>query len=155
MDFDNKLANLEAEHQTLIFKDFGCNTASEIGFYLIEKAKMEQKAITIDITVRGQQLFHCALEGTTIENDQWIKRKNRVTSKFKKSSYFISVLLKSMNKSIEEAYDLSSEEYAPFGGSCPVITELDGFIGTIAVSGLADHQDHEMVIAAIKWYLGK
>lgn len=155
MNFDKKLAELELEHSTLRFRNFNCDTAIEIGFYIIEKAKKEQKSITIDITIGSQQLFHCALEGTTAENDQWVKRKKRVTLKFKKSSYYISILLKSINKSIEEVYDLSSVDYAPFGGSYPIITDLNGFIGTITVSGLADHEDHEMVIDAIKWYLNK
>lgn len=153
MNFDEKLAELQLEHSTLVFKEFNNDMALKIGLYLVEKAKKEQKSITVDITAEGQQLFHCALEGTTFENDQWIIRKNKVTSKFQKSSYYISLLLKSQNKTIEEAYNLSSMEYAAFGGSYPIITKLTGFIGTITVSGLADHMDHEMVTDAIKWLI--
>lgn len=154
MNFDKKLTDLELEHSTLVFREFNSDIALEIGLYLVEKAKKEQKSITVDITMGAQQLFHCALEGTTFENDQWIIRKNRVTLQFHKSSYYISILLKSRNKSIEEAYNLSSSQYAPFGGSYPIITELDGFIGTITVSGLADNEDHEMVVDAINWFFG-
>lgn len=147
------LAGLELEHSTLRFPEFTCKSALDIGSFLVEKAKSGQKPITIDITAGQQQLFHCALEGTTYDNDQWVIRKNRVVNKFKKSSYYISILLMSQNKSIEEAYGLSSVEYAPFGGSYPILTESDSFIGTITVSGLPDHEDHEMVVDAIKWHL--
>lgn len=155
LDFHQKLVDLELEHGSLSFPEFNCNSALEIGLYLIERAQKEHKAITVDITIEGQQIFHCALEGTTYENDLWVKRKNRVTLKFQKSSYYISLLLKSQNKTIEEAYELSSVWYAAFGGAYPIITEERGFIGTITVSGLPDHEDHEMVVDAIKWYLGK
>lgn len=153
LDFEQKLADLELEQRTLVFRDFNCDSAQEIGFLLVKQGRAEQKSITIDITIGSHQLFHCALEGTTDENDQWVIRKNRVASKFQKSSYYISILLMSQNKSIEDAYGLSSVEYAPFGGAYPIITVDHGFVGTITVSGLPDYEDHEMVVNAIKWYL--
>lgn len=153
IDLDQVLTDLEFEHRNLVFQEFNSNTSLEVGLYLIGKAKEDQKEITVDITLGKQQLFHCALEGTSFENDEWIARKNRVTLKFQKSSYYISILLKSQNKSIEEAYDLSSDDYAPFGGAYPIITQNGGFVGTITVSGLPDYEDHEMVVNGIKWYL--
>jgi uncharacterized protein (UPF0303 family) len=153
LNFEQKLADLDLEHRTLIFQEFNSNIALEIGLILVNQARAEQKSITVDITMGSHQLFHCALEGTTDENDQWVIRKNRVAIKFQKSSYYISMLLKFQNKTIEEAYDLSSVEYAPFGGAYPIITVNNGFIGTITVSGLPDYEDHEMVVNAVKWYL--
>jgi uncharacterized protein (UPF0303 family) len=153
LNFEQKLADLDLEHRTLIFQEFNSNIALEIGLLLVNQARAEQKSITVDITMGSHQLFHCALEGTTDENDQWVIRKNRVAIKFQKSSYYISMLLRFQNKTIEEAYDLSSVEYAPFGGAYPIITVNNGFIGTITVSGLPDYEDHEMVVNAVKWYL--
>lgn len=153
-EYDKKLAELEVQHNSLQFDDFTNKTALDIGFYLIKKAQEGNKSITVDIAIGPQQLFHCALEGTTNDNDNWVIRKNRVTNKFHKSSYYISVLLKSKNITIEEEYGLSSADYAPFGGSYPVFVTGKGLAGTITVSGLLDHEDHEMVVDAIEWYLG-
>ncbi len=152
---EEALTRLESEHESLIFPGFDCNAAFRLGMYLVRKARRENKAVAIDITVGRHQVFHCALEGTDWGNDRWIKRKSRVASKFKKSSYYIGTLLKLQNQTIEEAYGLSADRYAPFGGSYPIITGKDGFIGTITVSGLPDHEDHEMVVDAIRWYLGR
>ena len=44
----------------------------------VETARRENKVVTIDVTVNGQQLFHAALPGTSPDNDQWVQRKNRV-----------------------------------------------------------------------------
>jgi uncharacterized protein (UPF0303 family) len=123
--------------------------------HLVRKARLEKKAVAIDISIGKHQVFHCALEGTDHENDRWIKRKSRLASKFRKSSYYIGTLLKLQNKTIEEEYGLSADRYAPFGGSYPIITMKEGFVGTITVSGLPDHEDHEMVVAAIRWYLDR
>jgi uncharacterized protein (UPF0303 family) len=155
MDAVKKLEELELEHKELQFNDFTFSAAKEIGLFLIKKAEEEQKSITVDVTVGKQQIFHCALKGTSEENDRWIIRKNRVVDRFQRSSYSVGILLKSQNKSIEEVYGLSADEYAPYGGSYPIMVKDKGFIGTITISGLRQHEDHEMVVEAIKWYLGK
>ncbi|GAL13785.1 hypothetical protein JCM19233_4792 [Vibrio astriarenae] len=53
---------------------------------MIDKAKSENKAITINISRNGQQLFHYAISGTAPENDIWIARKNEVTKRSNRSS---------------------------------------------------------------------
>lgn len=153
LDYKQRISDLELEHSSLKFQMFTCCTALDIGLFLTEKAKRENKIVTIDITVGQHQLFHYALEGTTPENDQWIIRKNRVTNRFQKSSLYISLFLRSKNRSIEEEFGLSSIDYAPFGGSYPIFLNDGRFIGTITVSGLPDHEDHQMVVDSIKWHM--
>jgi uncharacterized protein (UPF0303 family) len=62
-------------------------------------------------------------------------------------------LLKAKGKRIEEAYLLSESRYAPHGGCFPVIVKDTGVIGTITVSGLAQEDDHKLVVQAIREYL--
>ena len=147
------LEKLEWQHQRLRFKSFSFDQAHIIGQYLVKAAKDRGLAVTIDIMYKGQQLYHIALEGTTDDNDHWVKRKNRVVNYFKMSSYYMSILLKSEGKTIEEKYELDSKDYAAFGGAYPIMLEDNTCVGTITVSGLPDHEDHRLVVEAIEWYL--
>jgi uncharacterized protein (UPF0303 family) len=64
-------------------------------------------------------------------------------------------LLKSKGRRLEEAYLLSESDYAPHGGCFPVIVKDTGVIGTITVSGLAQEDDHKLVVQAITDYLAR
>jgi uncharacterized protein (UPF0303 family) len=152
-DFDEILKELEEQEKTLCFNEFTPETALEVGLNLVDRAKRENKAIAIDITKHGHQLFHYAFEGTSPDNDQWIARKNRVVNRFYKSSLYMHIRLKKLGKSIEEKYNLSSYEYAPYGGAFPIIVRNVGAVGTITVSGLTQEEDHEIVVWVIGEYL--
>lgn len=154
-DFEERLLQLEEEHKALRFELFDSDTALSIGLFILEKAKEGKLPLAVDICCGRQQLFHCALKGTSEENDRWIIRKNRVALKFGKSSYYIRLLLKSKNATIEEYYKISETDYAAYGGAFPVMDIVGSVIGTITVSGLPDYKDHELVVEAIQWYLNK
>lgn len=153
MSTEELLAQLTAEQESLQFARFAFDDALAIGLDLVETARREGKAIAIDVTISGQQLFHAALPGTSPDNDQWIARKNRVVGRFFKSSYFIAKLLESQEKSIEAVYGLPERDYAASGGAVPVSIVGSGVIGTITVSGLPHQEDHAMVVAAIRRHL--
>lgn len=150
---EDLLKELMAEQGSLQFERFDFDDAYAIGLDLVENARRNKRAVTIDVTVNGQQLFHAALPGTSPDNDQWVVRKNRVVGRFFNSSFYIAKLLEAKGKSMEEAFGLSSCDFAPFGGAVPVIVKGAGVIGTITVSGLPDQEDHEMAVEAIRRHL--
>ena len=145
---------LQEEHE-LQFASFNEATAWQIGYHLVERAQREGLAITIDVTRGTHQLFHASLNGTSPDNDEWIKRKVRLVYRLGHSSFYVGHLLKSKGKRIEEAYLLSESEYAPHGGCFPVIVRDTGVIGTITVSGLRQEEDHKLVVGAIRDYLAQ
>jgi uncharacterized protein (UPF0303 family) len=145
---DDILKQLLQEEQELQFTKFNEDTAWKIGSQLVERAARESLPVTIDITRGGHQLFHASLRGTSADNDGWIKRKVRLVYRFGHSSFYVGQLLK-----IEEVYLLSESRYAPHGGCFPVIIKDTGVIGTITVSGLAQEDDHKLVVQAIRDYL--
>lgn len=149
------LKRLLQEEQELQFTKFNEATAWKIGSQLVEQAMQKELPVTIDITRGDHQLFHASLRGASADNDEWIKRKIRLVYRFGHSSFYMGQLLKSKGKRIEEAYLLSESLYAPHGGSFPVIVKDTGMIGTITVSGLAQEDDHELVVQAIRDYLAK
>lgn len=154
-EMEQSLKERQEEEKMLRFSRFTNTMALEIGLSLIEKVKREEKAVAIDITRNGQQLFHYAFEGTSPDNDQWIIRKNRVVNRFLKSSLHVYYLLESQGKTIEERYGLDWSEYADRGGAFPIIVNDVGVVGTITVSGLPHEEDHRLVVEGLKDYLGK
>jgi uncharacterized protein (UPF0303 family) len=147
------IARLKAEHEELQFTRFGFDEAWEIGQDLVAAGRRDALPIAIDISLNGQVLFHAALPGSSPDNDQWIIRKNRVVQRFHMSSFYIASLLRQKKTSIEEKYGLSHADYAPAGGAVPIRVRAVGVVGTITVSGLADHEDHRMVTEAIRRHL--
>ncbi|MGL1892691.1 MAG: heme-degrading domain-containing protein [Spirochaetaceae bacterium] len=152
-NYDNILKKLDKEHNDLQFQSFSNKTALTIGLRLLEIAEEKNLVLTIDITRHNQQLFHYACEGTSKDNDEWIKRKNSVTNHFSKSSFYIKNLLEQNNTTIDQMFYLNQEEYSAFGGSFPIIIKDSGVIGTITVSGLPDEEDHNLVVSTIKDYI--
>lgn len=152
-NYDEIISELEKQERELQFEEFTSETALKLGMSLIEKAKQEQKVISIDITRNGHQLFHYSFNGTSSDNDQWIIRKNRVVNRFNKSSFHVGTLLKKTGETIEEKYMISSSEYSAHGGAFPMIIKNVGTVGTITVSGLPQKEDHDLVVSVIREHL--
>jgi len=153
IDYDSLLKEIETQEKLIQFESFSNERALEIGLMLMEKAKKENKQVSIDITRHGQQLFHYAMAGTTADNDAWIQRKMKVVGRFAHSSHYMGLLLEKKGKSIEEASLVDSWEYAAHGGSFPIIIKNTGVIGTVTVSGLPSSEDHKLVVDVLAQYL--
>jgi uncharacterized protein (UPF0303 family) len=149
-EHEELLKALQQQEQELQFTSFTNDTALEVGMALLQEARKRAKPLTIDITRNGQQLFHFAMTGTSIDNDEWIKRKNNVVKRFGHSSYYIGISLQNIGQTIEEKYLISSSEYAAHGGAFPLIIKDVGVVGTITVSGLPQSEDHELVVNTLK-----
>jgi uncharacterized protein (UPF0303 family) len=152
-DYSILLDNLLQEEKDLQFTEFTNKTAVLVGSAILKRAMEENKSVVVDIQRNGQLLFHGKLDGTTINNDQWIKRKNNVANHFGHSSYYMHVLLKSKQTTIQEDAYLDPNDYAAEGGAFPIIIKNVGQIGTISVSGLPGEEDHGLIVSVIKDFL--
>ena len=152
---DDILKQLLQEEQELQFTKFNEATAWQIGSQLVERSVSKGLPVTIDITRGDHQLFHAGLSGTSADNDEWIKRKVRLVYRFGHSSFYIGQLLKSKGKSLEEAYLIPENIYAPHGGCFPIIIKGSGMVGTITVSGLPQEEDHKLVVQTIREFLAQ
>lgn len=152
-ELDELLASLREEEQHLQFTAFTNETSFELGMRLVDAARRRNLAITIDITRSGQQLFHCAMSGTSQDNDEWIQRKNRVVYRFGHSSYYMGVTYRNQKTTIEEKSLLDPTLYAPHGGAFPVTIRDVGVVGTVTVSGLPQEEDHKLVVSVLKEFL--
>jgi uncharacterized protein (UPF0303 family) len=153
-NYQRLLVKLHRQEEVLQFSEFTNETALALGLALVEAARGENKAVTIDVCRNGQQLFHCALPGTSADNDQWIKRKNRVVNRFGHSSFFMGAFYKSKETTMEESAHLDPDRFAAHGGAFPITVRNVGVVGTVTVSGLPQEEDHDLVIRVLSEHLG-
>jgi uncharacterized protein (UPF0303 family) len=146
-----ELLRQEAELQ---FQRFDNDTALALGQALVTAAREGGLAVTADVRRGEQQLFHAALAGTAADNDVWIERKNRVVRRFGHSSFYVGLLLGLEGTSIEEKFLVDGTLYAAHGGAFPVIVRHVGMVGTVTVSGLPQAEDHRLVVAVLREFLG-
>ena len=143
---------LLAQEAELQFQRFDNDTALALGQALVAAARQAGLAVTVDIRRGEQQLFHAALEGTAADNDAWIERKNRVVRRFGHSSFYVGTLLG--GATMEEKFLLDGSRFAAHGGAFPVIVRDVGMVGTVTVSGLPQAEDHGLVVAVLRDFLG-
>jgi len=149
------LDSLLAEEELLQFTTFSNEDALALGAMMIEAARTAALPIAIDVRRGDQQLFHAAMPGATADNDAWIERKIRVVRRFGRSSFAVGTALRLDGRTIEDTYLLPESEYAPHGGAFPVTVKDVGVVGTVAVSGLPQEDDHAFVVGVLRKFLGR
>ena len=148
MGLSEDLERVSLQERELQFERMSEQTAWEIGSRLRALAVERGLSIVIDVRRFGQPLFYTALNGTTPDNVEWVRRKSNAVARFHRSSYGIGLHLKSKNDSFE-ARGLPISEYASHGGSFPITVRNAGIVGSITVSGLPQRADHELVVEAL------
>jgi len=151
-DYQITLERLLQQEKDLQFSDFTNDMAFQIGSKLIDKATRENKSIAVSITRNDELLFHSKMNGTTANNDSWIRRKSNVVHHFGHSSYYMHVLFKSNETTIESS-SLDPKDYAAEGGAFPLMIKNIGIVGTIVASGLPGDQDHEIIVSVLEEFL--
>ncbi|HYL19378.1 MAG TPA: heme-degrading domain-containing protein [Burkholderiales bacterium] len=152
-DYVQLLDKLRRQEEELQFRRFDNDTALRIGLRLVELAKAANKAITVDIVRNGQQLFHCALAGTAPDNDEWARRKGNAVMRFGHSSYYMGTHYRARGTTFEEASRLDLNQYAAHGGAFPIVVKDVGLVGSVAVSGLPQAEDHELVVGVLREFV--
>ena len=113
-------------------------------------------AVVIDVwRFAAKPLFYAALEGTTPDNVEWVRRKSNVVARFHRSSYAVGLGLQQKNTSLTESQGLALADYATHGGSFPLTVEGAGVVGSVTVSGLPQRADHELAVEALCSLLGR
>jgi uncharacterized protein (UPF0303 family) len=147
------ISSLEAQEERLVFTRFDNADAWRLGSAMVAAATERSLPVTVDIRRQGQQLFHAAQPGTTAENDAWIERKVNVVNRFDAASYLVGRRLAATGAALDEALGVEPRLFAAHGGAFPIRIRDVGVVGSIAVSGLAQAEDHAFVIEMIEAFL--
>lgn len=149
----NQIESIIADEKKLIFNSFTNEEAWELGTQLYREAKNRKASVTIDIRKGKHILFHYAMEGTSPNNDRWIERKSNTVQFIHKSSFRVGRENILSGETLESRQYLDSNTYAEHGGSFPINVKGVGIIGAITVSGLAQEDDHKLVVDVIEKFL--
>lgn len=143
-------AELAAQEARLVLPHFTYDDAWALGSLLAELSRERGAPVAIDIRRGGQQLFHCALPGSSADNDAWIDRKRRVVERYGASSFLVGTRFRDKGSTFEDSSRLDPDRYAAHGGSFPIKVEGAGVVGSVTVSGLPQEEDHALVVEALE-----
>ena len=155
MALSDDLKTIRLQEQELHFSRFDEDVAWQLGMRVRELAVARKFGVVIDVRRFGQALFYCALPGTSPDNPEWVRRKGNVVARFHRSSYAIGLELQQSGGTLMEKHGLSLADYAVHGGSFPIRVASAGVIGSVTVSGVPQRSDHELVVEALSFVLGK
>lgn len=155
MGLAEDLERIALQEHALVLPRLDADIAWQLGSALRAVAADRKLAVVIDIRRFGQPLFYAAMEGTTPDNIEWVRRKSNVVARFHHSSYIEALREKQKGKTIYDSQGLPLSDYATHGGSFPLRVAGAGIVGSITVSGLPMREDHELVVEGLCALLGR
>ena len=149
MGLSEDLERIALQENELVLPRLNAETAWQLGSLLRTMSAKRGLAVVIDVRRFGQPLFYAAMDGTTPDNVEWVRRKSNVVARFHRSSYAVGLSEKQKGQTMYESQGLSLSDYATHGGSFPLAVTGAGVVGSVTVSGLPMRVDHELVIEAL------
>lgn len=143
------LDTLLQRENALLLPQFDTEDAWWLGCHLRDRAAACEAPVAIEISVGPTTLFSALLRGATADNLGWIKRKVALAWRFQASSYAINQKF-AAGENMFQRFGLDHATYAAAGGAVPIRVRGVGMIGTVAVSGLPQLDDHLMVLDALE-----
>ena len=153
MSIEQDQEKILLQEKRLQFKHFDADAAWTIGTALKAAAERRKVSVAIDIQMHGMPLFSYAMAGITPDNWDWIRRKRNVVMRYQRSSYAIGLKYERAKTTLHAATGLELKDFAPHGGCFPILLAVTGCVGTIAVSGLPQREDHALVVEVLQEYL--
>lgn len=155
MGLSEDLDKIALQEVELVLPRLDATMAWELGSKLHSMAVDRGLAVVIDVRRFGQPLFYAALDGTSPDNPEWVRRKSNVVARFHRSSYAVGLREKQKGQTVCESQGLPLIDYATHGGSFPLSVAGAGVVGSVTVSGLPMREDHELVVEALCALLGR
>jgi uncharacterized protein (UPF0303 family) len=155
MSVKEDLERIALQEKQLQLPALDMKLAWELGTTLRTLAVERGLGVVIDVRRFAQPLFYSAMESTTPDNAEWVRRKSNVVARFHRSSYVVGLKLKANNDTLTGQQGLPLADFATHGGSFPLTVENAGVMGCVTVSGLPQRADHELVVEALCGLLGR
>lgn len=144
------LDSLAAEQDSLLLDRFDYDTAWALGSLIRDTAAAQGAPVGVSVTHGGALVFLALLPGATPDNLDWMARKRAVALRFHRSSLAMRLEAEAGGYDFNALYRLPVSEFVASGGGLPLVLRGGTVIGTVAVSGLPDVVDHQMVVAALR-----
>lgn len=154
MAASDDIETIKRQEVTLVFERFDEAVAFEIGSAIRERALKQDMPIIVEIRTFDRPLFYAAMPGSNASNPDWARRKINVVKRYLRSTYRLVLEQQRPDRTFKVGEGLDVSEYVLAGGGFPVTVKGAGVIGVIAVSGLPEREDHNVVVDALCVHLG-
>lgn len=143
------LSELVDEQERLQLSQFDYDFAWRLGVKIRERATDARLPIAIEVRHGNDVVFASLLPGATVDNFHWARRKCAVVHRFHKSSLYMKLFAIEKGYDLNERFALPIMDFAPSGGALPLLLKGGLFVGSVAVSGLPDIEDHKLAAESI------
>ena len=143
------------EEQILTLPSLDLAGALEIGEIAKLIAVLRKLPLAIQVRLGDWIIFHASLPGSTSENHWWIDRKARVVLLKHHSTIYERVSAEERGVDWHKENNLLDETHAIHGGGLPLITQDEGFIGVLLISGLPQVDDHLLGVEVLTELLAR
>ena len=143
-----------ADENAIDYDRFDHADAWALGCRIVEDAAAQSHPIAVAIVFGEQRVFHAALAGSAATNDDWLARKFRTVAKHNCSSWATTCRVRANSGDFFTESGYSPRDLALAGGAVPLRVR-GSLIGAVGVSGLAEEDDHRVVIDAMRAHLAK
>jgi uncharacterized protein (UPF0303 family) len=144
------LVALAAEQQELALDGFSYDFAWRLGVVLHDMAARDALPVAITVAHGADLVFAILMPGATPDNSGWAARKRAVAARFHRSSLAMRLEAESKGYDFNARFGLPVTEFVASGGAVPLILRGGTLIGTVAISGLPDVEDHRLVVAGLR-----
>ena len=148
-------SGLLKEEQLLTLPKLDVADAIEIGQITSAFGTEQGLPIAVEVRIGDWIVYHASLPGSSPENDWWIGRKARVVKLKQHSTLFERVFAEERGIDWHKENNLLDETHAIHGGGLPLITEGDGFVGALLISGLPHVEDHLFGVKVLTEFLAR
>lgn len=155
MAAEDDLRIIATQEKTLVFDGFDEERAFTLGGEVRALATDRGLGVVIDIRLWNRPLFFAATAGVNAGNHDWARRKINVVQRFLKCTYRMVLEQQRPDRSLPAAQNAPLEDFVLAGGGFPISIAGVGPVGAIAVSGLPEREDHNLVVEALCRHLGK
>ena len=148
-------AQLQKEEQLLKLPLLDNLNAVEIGEIAKSIGLLRKLPIAIEVRLGDWIVYHVSLPGSTPENDWWMSRKARTVMLKRHSTMYERVSAEERGVDWHKENNLLDETHAIHGGGLPLITEKEGFVGVLLISGLPQVEDHLLGVEVLTEFLAR
>ena len=141
------------QEKLLRFDHFSNQDALDLGCFVARRAAQAGFAMAVSIRkLNGNIIFQHCSDGTTLNNENWIRRKFNTVALTEGCSLraWASSLVKGQDLA---AQGLNSKDYALCGGGFPIRLTTGETVAVLIVSNLPHLEDHAFLVDTLCAYL--
>ncbi|MDQ1195372.1 heme-degrading domain-containing protein [Agrobacterium sp. SORGH_AS 787] len=147
------IESVKAEEAALQIPTFHYAFAWTLGSLIRQKAAEGNHPVAIEVRHGNDVVFATLLPGATIDNFGWARRKCAVVHRFHRSSLRMRLEAEAKGYDFNAKFGLPVTDYVASGGGFPLILKGGTLVGSVAVSGLPDIEDHAMIVESLREFL--